>query len=582
MLQQVSLITTLPASFYVMFQITSLPQDKLVSGFALTAFNMPFFGLFIPIATIRSLIRRALAVNPDDAPGARLERILKLPRLLEVCITANYAVGTLIYLWWLAYLAQTSYFTALWGTAVLTAMVMLVMIWTRIFIERIFMPYALEESLRQPDVLLKGGGFLWPVQRWYLPYSFSLFILCTLITMGTVIFSAFSSKYEELMVVLDQAAANMLRQSVTSFVDAIWLPLLLLGLFMLGSASLSALLLAWHQHQGFRAIQEAIEGFVGGSPKQPEWVTTDELGELARATARAFNKVREFSLSLRETAATLGDSASRIEQSNVAQNEVITRQAAALQEAQVTAQEIRQTSVVAAQKAEGVLQQTQAMEELGRDGEAAIARSIASLQEIREQVTNMATRIKLLGEHTRQIENITRTVKDLADQSNMLALNAAIEAVRSGDHGKGFGVVAREIRSLADQSIQATSRVRQILQDIGLSIRSTVEMTEQGVNRVNASVEQVRAFGDSMRRLSSITQENTSAVRQISAAVNQQNVGVNQIFQAINDLSTIMNEAMARLNETSTVTVDVRGVASHVSTLISNYGWEKAVWKRAQ
>lgn len=582
LLQQVNLFTTMPFALFVIYLVTPVPPEKAFLAFSPFAFTIPFFGVIAPLQAVRGATRKALAYQAGDVPGARLERILKLPRLVELQVTVIYALGTLVILGWVVYVSGLPAIAVPWGTMVIVAMVMLVMIWTRIFIERLLMPLALEEFTKRPDLALSGSSILWPKQNWYLPYSFAVFITCTVLTMGTVIIRVSIDKYEALLAVIGAEAGQKLQQMAMELLGALWLPLAMLGTFMLVSSAFSALLLARHHYNGFQAIQRSIEGFVGGNPTLPEWVTTDELGDLARVTAQAFNKVREFSSSLKQTAASLGDSAHILDQSNTAQNMVITKQAAALQEAQVTAQEIRQTSLIASQKADGVLQQTQVMEQLGREGEAAIASSISSLQEIREQVTTMASSIKMLGERARQIENITRTVKDLADQSNMLALNAAIEAVRSGEHGKGFGVVAREIRSLADQSIQATGRVRQILQDISLAIRSTVEMTEQGASRVGASVEQVRAFGDSMRKLSSIMQDNVSAVRQISAAVNQQNVGVNQIFQAINDLNTIMNEAMTRLNETSTVTTNVRGVASHVSQLISNYGWSKTTWKQPQ
>src|SRR5205823_5185129 len=123
----------------------------------------------------------------------------------------------------------------------------------------------------------------------------------------------------------------------------------------------------------------------------------------------------------------------------------------------------------------------------------------------------------------RQIRGITETVKDLADQSNMLALNAAIEAVRSGEHGKGFAVVAREIRSLADQSIQATNRVRDILEDLGATIEGAVSITERGKQKMESSIALVRTSGDSLRELSGIVKDTSSAVRQIAAAVSQQN-----------------------------------------------------------
>jgi methyl-accepting chemotaxis protein len=187
----------------------------------------------------------------------------------------------------------------------------------------------------------------------------------------------------------------------------------------------------------------------------------------------------------------------------------------------------------------------------------------------------MSTRIRALDERAQLIANLTTTVKDLADQSNMLALNAAIEAVRSGEHGKGFGVVAREIRSLADQSIQATNHVREILQDISEAIRTTVSITETGSEKVESSLAQVRAFGDNIRQLSGIVRDNAAAVRQISAAVTQQNAGIGQIFQAVNDLTKMMDDTMQRLRTTDGATALLRSVAEQVSSLVGLYGWQE-------
>jgi methyl-accepting chemotaxis protein len=109
-------------------------------------------------------------------------------------------------------------------------------------------------------------------------------------------------------------------------------------------------------------------------------------------------------------------------------------------------------------------------------------------------------------------------------------------------------VVAREIRSLADQSIQATSRVREILHDVTLASQTTVTMTERGTQRVDAGLVQVRSSGDSLKELSAILKESSGAVRQIAAAVNQQHAGVAQIFAAITELSNMMNDTLNRID----------------------------------
>jgi methyl-accepting chemotaxis protein len=153
----------------------------------------------------------------------------------------------------------------------------------------------------------------------------------------------------------------------------------------------------------------------------------------------------------------------------------------------------------------------------------------------------------------------------------MLALNAAIEAVRSGEHGKGFAVVAREIRSLADQSIQATSRVREILGDIGAAIKSAVVITEHGSQKIDVGLLQVRSTGENLRALSNIVKDNSSAVRQIAAAVSQQNAGISQIFGAVTDQTRMMDETMRRLESTTKAASTLKDISQRVSDVVGKF-----------
>ncbi|HEX8705950.1 MAG TPA: methyl-accepting chemotaxis protein, partial [Myxococcaceae bacterium] len=166
---------------------------------------------------------------------------------------------------------------------------------------------------------------------------------------------------------------------------------------------------------------------------------------------------------------------------------------------------------------------------------------------------------------------ITQTVKDLADQSHMLALNAAIEAVRSGEHGKGFGVVAREIRSLADRSIRATSQVRDLLADVSNAIANTVRITEQGARRMEAGLSQVRHSGDTLRALSAIVRDSSASVRQIAHTVNQQTAGIEQIFTAVIELNSLMDGTLERITATSNAVGSLRAHSDRVSQVVSDY-----------
>ncbi len=299
--------------------------------------------------------------------------------------------------------------------------------------------------------------------------------------------------------------------------------------------------------------------------------STDEIGQLASAFGQMLEKLREIPLRLHASTQLLAVSVDSLSQSTTAQSETVTRQAAAVQGTQVTVQEIKQTSQIAAQKAEAVLKVAERADEISRSGEVAISQSLGGLSDIRTQVEEIAQKIGQLQERTRQIGLITETVKDLADKSNLLALNAAIEAVRSGEHGKGFAVVAREIRSLADQSIQSTNRVREILEDLGNAIRAAVSITEKGAQKMEGGLIQMTVSGESLRELSTIVKDNAAAVRQIAAAVSQQNAGISQIFGAVTDLNQMMDDTISRLEHTGKAVDTLRGVSTQVSTVVASF-----------
>ena len=349
---------------------------------------------------------------------------------------------------------------------------------------------------------------------------------------------------------------------------------LLLGITLL--ALLAALGIAVLVVRGFvaplRRLTHVASRIVEGDLTQKVEVTTnDEVGELALAFAQMVEKLKEVLVALQESVRLLTNAGSELGTSTAEQSETITRQATALQETQVTAQEIKQTSLLASQKAEMVLKLTEKADAVSSQGEAAIERSLGGLTDIRAQVDEIAKRISQLSDRTQQIGGITQTVKDLADQSNMLALNAAIEAVRSGEHGKGFAVVAREIRSLADQSIQATNRVREILEDIGGAIRATVSITERGSQKIEGGLAQVKASGENLRELSTIVKDNSAAVRQIAAAVSQQNAGITQIFSAVTDQTRMMDETMRRLETTTQAASVLKDLSQRVSDVVRRF-----------
>ena len=585
--QQFAMLTGLLPVAYLLHLVLGLPSELALRVFLINATcNTPIFGNIITFLLIRYIVTDAVTPRPDDLPGARMRRILKAPRKIEIGVMLAYQGSCVVWATWPMIVYGLDPWIIPQSVIAFGLLAMVVGVRMAIRIERVLMPHALAELHEYPQLRITDeSGFLWPKQRWFLPYSFALFVFATLTVTGMIISKKTGSGFESMFMELARVAPEMLalvRERVGGILEALVMPILCVGGFMIFSAAWCAWEIARHQSTATSAVQKSIESIASGSPALPNWVSTDEVGDLSFSTTGAFERLRTFSSSLSHSAQTLGHSAERLSQSHKEQTESLSIQAASLQETQVTAQEIKQTSMVAAQKSDDVLRQAERAEQIGRSGESAIEQSLTGMHDIQKQVVDMAQSIRSLDERAQQIANITTTVKGLADRSNMLALNAAIEAVRSGEHGKGFSVVAREIRSLADQSIKATASVQQILQDLSEAIRSTAEMTEKGTEKVQGSVQQLQSFGDTIKQLSGIVRDNVSSVRQISAAVTQQNQGISQIFQAVNELTKSMDQTMASLRTSDEAADQMREVSSRVAEFVGEYDWETRNKKKQQ
>ena len=227
--------------------------------------------------------------------------------------------------------------------------------------------------------------------------------------------------------------------------------------------------------------------------------------------------------------------------------------AAAVNETTATVEEVKQTAQVTTQKAKYVSDSTQKTVLASQAGRKAVNESIDGMNHIREQMESIADNILHLSEQSQTIGEIIAVVNDLADQSNLLAVNAAIEAAKAGEQGKGFGVVAQEVRRLAEQSKQATAQVRTILNNIVKSVNQAAMATEQGSKAVEGGVKYAKESGEVIKLLAESVTEAFQAATQIAASIQQQLVGVDQVAQAMENINqvSVMNVTSTKQVETA-------------------------------
>jgi len=193
-----------------------------------------------------------------------------------------------------------------------------------------------------------------------------------------------------------------------------------------------------------------------------------------------------------------------------------------------------------------------------------ISTTASQLASSASETSSSISEVTTTVEEVRQTSEVaTDTVSDIADQSNILSVNAAIEAAKAGEQGKGFAVVAQEVKSLADQSKEATNQVRNILEDIEKATSAAVMATERGTKTVNEAVELSEQAGDAIDRLSVKVSEFSDAAMQITASNQQQLTGIDQLSQAmesINDATLQNLEGVKQLEDA------LRGIEEMVQT----------------
>lgn len=201
-----------------------------------------------------------------------------------------------------------------------------------------------------------------------------------------------------------------------------------------------------------------------------------------------------------------------------------------------TVGEISKTSDLAAEKAKTVADTAEKASASSASSREAISRGMSAMNAIHDEVENTAAQILDLSQKNLQIGEIVQSVNAIAEQSNLLAVNASIEAAKAGEQGKGFSVVAGEVKALAGQSKEATDQIRTILSEIQKASNTAVMITEQSVKRVGEGSRIIEELGAILDESGIINEESNDAAKQIAMITNQQQIGLEQISDAMRSI----------------------------------------------
>ncbi|MBA5863123.1 MAG: HAMP domain-containing protein [Nitrospira sp. CR1.1] len=283
----------------------------------------------------------------------------------------------------------------------------------------------------------------------------------------------------------------------------------------------------------------------------------EKLQHMIKKVAHVTDKVASASVELSATA-------EEISKGTVTLTSHASQTAAAVEEMNATVGQVAQNSG----KAAGLAQDTV---RIAQEGGTVVSSTISGMQQLSEAVSNSATIISDLGKSSDQIGEIVRTIEDIADQTNLLALNAAIEAARAGEQGRGFAVVADEVRKLAERTTKATKESGDMIRQIQQDTRGAVDSMQQGTQKVTAGVDLVNKTGEALSQIVRMVSESADMIRQIAVASEEQSVATQQIASDIENVAKVTKESSSGAHGSAKASQDLSQLAVELQGIVGGF-----------
>ena len=345
----------------------------------------------------------------------------------------------------------------------------------------------------------------------------------------------------------------------------------LLGIIvMLASSLLIGLLSLWLVNRNLiEPIRKLIEYVAqlsqGRFAERVASIRQDELGKLATAAntlrdflSDTFSRLQVSAQNLDSASGELRSIASLMTSGTNEQFNRTDQVATAMTEMSATAQEVARHAVDAARAADDADQSAQ-------QGEKVMQNTIHTITRMRGEITDTATVIRRLEADSARIGKVLEVIRGIAEQTNLLALNAAIEAARAGEAGRGFAVVADEVRSLAQRTAASIIEINQIIQTVQTGALEAVQSIEGGQSRSEESVVQVTQAGAMLERITHAVEAIRDMNRQIATAAEEQTSVAEDISRNLTEITSIASTNLDNVQRTETASHNLHALSGQLS-----------------
>jgi len=297
----------------------------------------------------------------------------------------------------------------------------------------------------------------------------------------------------------------------------------------------------------------------------------DEIGSLANALNEMSEKLHEIISKMSDTSTTVSSAASQL-CANSEQTATGTEEVAAQAGTVATAsEEMAATSTQIAQNCSMAAESSQRANGSAVSGASIVRETITVMNRIADRVKDSAKTVESLGSRSDQIGEIIGTIEDIADQTNLLALNAAIEAARAGEQGRGFAVVADEVRALAERTTKATKEIGQMIKAIQSETKGAVGAMEEEVKEVENGTAEAARSGEALQDILDQINAVTMQVNQMATAAEQQTATTTEISSNIQQITEVIQGTARGAEESASAAKQLAKMAEELQNLAGHF-----------
>jgi methyl-accepting chemotaxis protein len=302
-----------------------------------------------------------------------------------------------------------------------------------------------------------------------------------------------------------------------------------------------------------------------------EVTSSDEVGQAEVALNSMKNTLHQMVQSIAATAEHLASASEEISAGASQSVENSRVQADQTQQVAVAMQEMSSTVHQVSEHSQKASESSHKAAQAARQGGEVVKQTLSTMGSIADSSRTVAARIAELGKSSEEIGKIVAVIDDLADQTNLLALNAAIEAARAGEQGRGFAVVADEVRKLAERTTKATQGIGSMIESIQTETKNAVQAIELGNRDVEAGVEKTSASGTALKEIIEMSEQVGDMIAQIATAATQQSSATEQVNNNVSQISSLTQGSSLAAEQTAKACAELSAMAVDLQNLVNQF-----------